>query len=334
MLSSVLTLFVAAFLTNGSSLFEDPVADRLIRTATETTYQLRLNEARAAAQELQQRYPDHPAGFLIMTETYWWEAQGDPQNERIEKAYYRAQALAQQKAESALKAGKYAPAELTAYLASAHGSYARFEVTQKGSFYHAMRAGMRAHKYAQQVYALDKNYYDIYVGLGAFNYFAGTLPSMIKPFAWLFGAHGDKDLGIQQLQTAMVKARYARTEARIVYYSALLSNNEYETSFPILEKLMQDYPDNFVLYVWATEWFREQRKNLEGAEYFERQYAKQIGRSETMAKHALVQKTNLLLAHNRKAEAIETLQRLKGMPGSDPLIASKVQTLEKQARKG
>jgi hypothetical protein len=330
MLSSVLALLLAT----GNALYDDPVADRLIRTATETTYQLRLTQARAAAEELQQRYPDHPAGFLIMTETYWWEAQTDPENDRIENAYYRAQEIAQQKAESAVKAGKYAPAEVTAYLASAHGSYARFEVTQKGSFYHAMRAGLRAHKYAEQVYALDKNYYDIYVGLGAFNYFAGTLPSMIKPFAWLFGAHGDKDLGVQQLHTAMQKARYARTEAQIVYYTALLSNKEYPASFPILEKLMQDYPDNFVLYVWATEWFREQRKNLEGAEYFERVYAKQIGRSQTMAKHALVEKTNLLLAHNRKAEAMETIRRLKGIPGSDPLIAAKVQALEKQASKG
>ena len=330
MLSPVLVLLLAT----GSALYEDPVADRLIRTATETTYQLRLTEARAAARELQERYPDHPAGFLIMTETYWWEAQGDPENGKIEEAYFRAQEIAQQKAESAVKAGKYAPAEVTAYLASAHGSYARFEVTQKGSYYHALRAGLRAHKYAEQVYALDKNYYDIYVGLGAFNYFAGTLPSMIKPFAWLFGAHGDKDLGLQQLQTAMQKGRYARTEARIVHYSALLSNKEYALSFPILEKLIQDYPDNFVLYVWATEWFREQKKNLEGADYFEHVYKKQLDRSEKMAKHALVEKTILLLAHNRKAEAMETIRRLKGMSGSDPLITAKVQALEKQASKG
>src|SRR5215510_13593996 len=151
---------------------------------------------------------------------------------------------------------KYSQAEVLAYLASAHGSYARFQVTQKESFYRAMRAGLRAHKYAEEVYALDKTYYDIYVGLGAFNYFAGTLPSVIKPFAWLLGAHGDKDAGVEQLQTAMQKARYSRTESRIVYYTALLSNKEYDAAFPLLEQLISDYPDNFVLYGWATEWFR------------------------------------------------------------------------------
>jgi hypothetical protein len=331
MFGCVLILLLAAA---GNALYDDPVADRLIRTASDATYHLRLSEARSAAQELQQRYPDHPAGFLIAAETYWWEAQEDPHNGKIEDTYYRIQKLAEDKAEAAAKGGKYSKAEVLAYLASAHASYARFEVTQKESYYHALRAGLRAHKYAEQVYALDKEYYDIYVGLGAFNYFAGTLPGVIKPFAWLFGAHGDKDLGVEQLRIAMEKARYSRTEARIVYYTALLSAKEYSASFPVLEKLMLDYPDNFVLYTWVTEWFREQRKNLEGAEYFERIYAKQLDRSGTMAKYALLEKTNLLIAHGRKAEAIQTLQRIRQMPGADPLISTKLQALEKEARKG
>jgi hypothetical protein len=328
MIGCLLALLLAA----GNALYDDPSADRLIRSAMEATYKLSLTDARSAARELQQRYPDHPAGFLITAETYWWEAQNDPENEKIEEAYYKAQQLAEDKAEDALKAGKYAKTEVLAYLASAHGSYARFQVTQKEAFFSAMRAGLRAHKYAEQVYGLDKTYYDIYVGLGAFNYFAGTLPSVIKPFAWLLGAHGNKDLGVEQLQTAMQKARYSRIEARIVYYTALLSNKEYSAAFPILEKLIADYPDNSVLYVWATEWFREQGKNLEGAEYFERTYAKQLPRSRTLAKYALLEKTDLLLAHNRKPEALQTLQRINEIGGSDALISKKVQALEKEAR--
>ena len=132
----------------------------------------------------------------------------------------------------------------------------------------------------------------------------------------------------------MQKGRYSRTEARIVYYTALLSNKEYTAAFPFLEQLMVDYPDNHVLYIWTKEWFREQRKNLEGADYFEQMSAKQAKRSGTLAKHALLGKAELLLAHNRNDEALRTLQRVKEMPGSDPLISSKLLALEKQARKG
>ena len=131
----------------------------------------------------------------------------------------------------------------------------------------------------------------------------------------------------------MQKARYSRTESRIVYYTALLSNEEYATAFPILEGLMADYPDNFVLYGWASEWFREQKKNSEGAEYFERMSAKQMNRSGTLAKYALLEKADLLLQQKRKTEAMQTLERIKAMPGSDTLISSKVQVLESEARR-
>src|SRR5579864_165943 len=156
MLGFLLTILLAG----GNVLYDDPVADHLIRTAEESSYMLHLDDARAAARELQQRYPDHPAGFLIMAETYWWETQTDPHNQKTESAYYKAQELAQDKAETALKAGKYSKTEVLAYLATAHASYARFEVTQKESYFHALRAGLRAHKYAEQVYAIDPNYYD------------------------------------------------------------------------------------------------------------------------------------------------------------------------------
>src|SRR5262249_47784683 len=125
------------------ALYDDAIADRFIRTAVEATYHLRLADARTAANELQQRYPDHPAGFLIAAETYWWEAQEDPGNGKVEAAYYRAQELAQKKAEGALKTGKYSKPEVLAYLASAHGSYARFQVTQKEAYFSAMRGGLR-----------------------------------------------------------------------------------------------------------------------------------------------------------------------------------------------
>jgi putative flippase GtrA len=317
----------------GPALYEDSAADALVRSATQSTYMLRLTDARAATHELQRRYPDHPAGFLIEAETYWWEAQEDPGNTKIEESYYHAQQVAQEKAEQALQAARYYKPELLAYLASAYGSYARFQVTQKNAYLGALRAGLKAHDYAVQTYALDKNYYDVFVGLGAYNYFTGTLPPMIKPFAWLIGATGDKNLGVSQLQTAIEKARYSGTQARIVYYSALLSNKEYASAFPILERLIADYPDNFVLYDWAEVWFREQKKLSEGIEYFERAYAKQAGRSPLMAQYMLLDKGDMQLGASRKADVIQTLQRIRAIPHSDTLLSKKVDALEKAAKK-
>ena len=327
MLGFVVTILVLPL----PALYEDNVADRLIRSATESTYMLHLSEARSAARELQRKHPDHPAGFLIETETYWWEAQEDPGNKKSENDYYHAQEIAREKAERAVQAAKYYKPELLAYLASAYASYARFQVTQKHSYFTALRAGLKAHDYAEQVYALDGNYYDICVGLAAFNFFSGTLPSVIKPFAWLFGASGDKKLGMSQFQTAMEKARYSRTEARIVYYSALLSNDEYAAAFPVLERLISDYPDNFVLYEWAKEWFHEQKKP-EGTTYFEQIYEKQARRSLLMAQYALLEKATLQLDGGLKSQAAQTLLRIRTITHSDALLSRKVETLTKSTR--
>jgi hypothetical protein len=311
-------------------LYENPAADQMIRQTMEATYNLRLVEARRIAENIKQQFPGHPAGYALAAETYWWEAQADPGNERIEDAYYAAQKATVETAEAALKAGKYPKVEITAYLASSHGSYARFQVTQKEAYFSAMRAGLRAHGYAKDVYAMDRNYLDIHLGLGAFNCFTGSLPAVVKPFAWLIGARGDKQLGLQQLQTAMGKSRYARTEARIVYYTVLLEDKNYPEAFRALEGLMADYPDNYVMYIWGEDWFRRQGKNLEGAQYFEGVYEKQVRRSPLLAKYALLTKAQLELAHNRKADAGRTIERIKQIAGGDRLVSQKIQALDRR----
>jgi hypothetical protein len=95
---------------------------------------------------------------------------------------------------------------------------------------------------------------------------------------------------------------------------------------------MADYPDNFVLYQWVTEWHRQQRKNLEGADYFERVYGMQISRSPFMAKYALLEKATLQAVHGRKSEARQTIERIKDISGSDRLLSSKIESLEKDLK--
>jgi hypothetical protein len=51
-----------------------------------------------------------------------------------------------------------------------------------------------------------------------------------------------------------------------------------------------------------------------------------------MARYALVEKANLQLAHTRKADALQTIQRIRAIPGADPQLYSKLQALEKAAR--
>jgi hypothetical protein len=69
-------------------------------------------------------------------------------------------------------------------------------------------------------------------------------------------------------------------------------------------------------------------------DYFERLSEKQASQSSTMAQFALLEKAVLQLGQKRRSDAMQTLQRITQMPGSDPLISTRVQALEKAAGKG
>lgn len=333
MLLPVILAIVQVLQPGPAFLYQDPATDKAIRSALDATYNMELAAARKVTQGLQSKYPDHPVGYLMEAETYWWEAQIDPTNKLIEQAYERAQEQAVENAERSLKSRKYPEIELNAYLASAYGSKARFQLTQHGAGFGTVRTGMKAHSYARKVYAADPNYIDILVGIGAYNYFADRVPTIIKPFAWLLGASGDAELGFRQMRTAMERGRYGRTEARIVYFTALLKDEQYAEALQVVEKLSADYPNNVALYTWITQWFREQGKNLEGADYFEKLYAQKAASAPRPGQYALFEKAVLQGAHSRHADARQTLARVKSGGAIDGPLARRMEAFEKTLRR-
>jgi hypothetical protein len=315
-----------------SFIYDDPEADRAIRHSMNATYNLDLVEARKTARSLQKSLPDHPAGYLLDAETYWWEAQTDPTRKDIEEEYFRVQEKTVEIGEKALKARKYPDVEIRAYLGSAWGSKARFRLTQHGVGWSTVRDGMKAHGYAEDVYKADPNYTDILVGIGSYNYFTGKAPSVLKPFMRLFGARGNATLGLQQIRTVIDKGRYAQTEARIVLFTALMKDEQYEKSFEVLTGLMSDYPSNYALYPWVTQWHDDQKKYAAGVEYFEKLAVQKQPASVKLAQHALYEKAVLQNSQGRRADSRATLARLKGIAAPDAALARTIVSFEKKLK--
>jgi len=328
----LLTLLLANPALAQSFIYENATADQAIRRAMSATYNLDLAEARRAARTLQGTYPDHPVGFLLEGETYWWEAQIDPTRDDIENQFFAIQDKAISIGEKALKVKKYPSVEIQAYLASAWGSKARFRLTQSGVGYRTVMDGRNAHNYAEEVYKADPKYTDILVGIGAYNYFTGKIPAILKPFAFLLGASGDPVLGLQQIRTAAEKGRYARTEAKIVLFTALMKDGAYAESFKILQALMSEYPANHALYAWVTEWYLDQGKKAEGIAYFEKFQADKLPSSMKLAQYALFQKAILQAENDKNADALATLRRVRTMGNPDPPLGRSVAAMEKALR--
>jgi hypothetical protein len=83
----------------------------------------------------------------------------------------------------------------------------------------------------------------------------------------------------------------------------------------------------------VTDWYSQQKKFQAGADYFENVFNVENKRSPQLAKYALLEKAQLLHAARRRDEAVQTVARLKAVPGGDALLLKKIARLEEMVRK-
>jgi hypothetical protein len=73
-----------------------------------------------------------------------------------------------------------------------------------------------ADKYANKLLLVAPDAADAYLGLGTANYVIGSLPGIKKFFLGFAGIHGNKRVGIQQLEIAAERGHYLRPFAKIL----------------------------------------------------------------------------------------------------------------------
>jgi len=247
--------------------YNDAGADAIIRRGLAHSYNLEYDAATKDWDDLNSLYPDHPAGDIYKATLVWWRALEDRDNQDLQNQFDRQSKQAIEKAERWVQNHPDDKVGL-AYLASAYGNLARFDVTVTHSYLAALRNAKKGFKYIQMAHAIDKNFYDTYIGLGSYNYFTGALPGVIKPFAWLLGARGDKNEGINQLILASQKGEYGQVEAKIILLSVYINEKRWQDYERQLVTLLEAYPQNHVFQLWAANHFVGMKRWDVGIEEF------------------------------------------------------------------
>ena len=85
---------------------------------------------------------------------------------------------------------------------------------------------------------------DAYLTLGAANYIIGSLPGYKKLFLAFAGIHGNKKVGIQQLEIAAERGHYLRPFAKIMLALAALREKKTEVARTQLTELVAEFPEN------------------------------------------------------------------------------------------
>jgi tetratricopeptide (TPR) repeat protein len=108
----------------------------------------------------------------------------------------------------------------------------------------ALRLTREADDTAKELLAVAPDAADAYVALGAANYILGSLPGYKRFFIRFGGYHGDRAVGMKQLQTAAASGHYLKPYAKLMLALAALREKQYDLARTQLEQLAAEFPDN------------------------------------------------------------------------------------------
>jgi tetratricopeptide (TPR) repeat protein len=221
-------------------------ADSIVLKGTDYIYNLEFENAQKCFEEVQTKYPWHPAGYFLDAMIEWWKILIDkPRSHLYKDIFLNKIAKTISVCDSLLGVN---PSDINAlfFKAGAIGYRARFYVEEE-NWLSAVKDGNTAFDLLVACLKIAPNNRDIMLGTGIYNYFAAAIPEkypIVKPLLLLLPS-GDKVIGEMQLKAAARGARYASVEAKVVlmqlYY--IFENRPYEC-LPIIEELHKKYPNN------------------------------------------------------------------------------------------
>ena len=121
----------------------------------------------------------------------------------------------------------------------------------------ALKRMKEANEFAKELLAQRPDANDAYVALGAANYIIGSLNPGYRFALWFGGIHGDKKLGMQQLEKTAVHGRYLQPFAKILLALAARREKQNQLAQSLLHELTQEFPSNQLFaaeYAKAMGW--------------------------------------------------------------------------------
>jgi len=227
-------------------------------------YELKPVEARAQFETWQKAHPQDPLGYASEAASYLFEEcyrQGvltsdffldnkrflgdiplkpDPQ---LRAAFFASDKQTQDLAQLRLKTNPDDPNALFA-MSLGLGLQADYASLIDKRQLDSLRKIREADTYSNKLLKVVPDAADAYLGLGTANYIIGSLPGPKKVFLGFAGIHGDKNKGIQQLETTANHGYYLRPFAKILLALTALREKKPEVAREQLTELVAEFPEN------------------------------------------------------------------------------------------
>jgi tetratricopeptide (TPR) repeat protein len=246
----------------GPAFSEDPTLEQ----GYHLLYQQKFPEAREVFEKWIEQNPTEPFGqvslaasylfqefFLqhILTSDYFLDDKrflggitGTPDPERV-KSFQEACGRAKMLAFHRLKGTPRDPEGLYALTLCA-GMQSDADSMLLKKHYDALKHLKEANANAELLLKDHPDAFDAYVAPGVAYYVIGSLPSTARFVLWFGGIHGDKQLGMAQVQKTADKGNYLRPFAQILLALSARREKQVELARKNLKELTEEFPGNAV----------------------------------------------------------------------------------------
>lgn len=281
-LSKFFALLALLFITLNSPAWDkiDPSILARADKGVNAIYNLDLATARAELSSLLEEYPNYPLGLFgqVMIEWSRYEYEFEKSNPEQAKVFENMINTSIKGIETWLKQnGDQAQAYLA--LGGIYGVKARFLLANR-NYVRAYFTGKKGLKYMNKATELDPKMYDAYLGKAIYEYYAGTLPTVVKILAKLV-ISGDADEGIKYLNLIKDKGRYSANTAKLLLVEIAIQSEKYYNP-PLAEQyikeIIEKYPQN-PLFRFVAIIVAYQNKNYEDVRKGARDFLEKIGKT-------------------------------------------------------
>ena len=211
-------------------------------------YSLDYPTAQKNIQQVFDAYPDHPFAHFGNAMIAWsrYEYEFETSDDKQRKVFEK---ILDDSIDGIQRWLKKNPNDPNGYmgLGALYGLRALFSMRNR-SWVTAYFSGRKAIKNLERSLELDPTYYDAYFGLGIYQYFAGTLPSVIKILAKIVAIKGNPQEGVRQLNIAREKATFTSDSAKLILIEVQNTRGSAfynpQQSLEFIRSLRAKYPNN------------------------------------------------------------------------------------------
>ncbi len=209
-------------------------------------YNLDFKTAEENIDYILHRDPNYPIALFGKTMIEWarFEYEFEKSNPEQTKVFEKAILTSIDGIKSWLKEHEGVAQDYLA-LGGIYGVKARFELANR-RYIKAYFSGKKGIKYMNKAAKLSPEMYDAYLGEAIYQYYAGTLPAVVKVLAKLVGS-ADAQKGIDYLNLIKDKGKFSADTAKLLLVESSIHNEKYydpQLAAQLIGEVRQKYPQN------------------------------------------------------------------------------------------